>query len=86
MIGQKRIRDDFRLRESGLQGASRLPGPGPVLPLSQRRMGRRDADFWLCGQCCRVLTLEYQDGAGVLTQNRGDVVRETEISQFIAVA
>ena len=39
--------------------------------------------FWLCGQCCRALTLEYQDGVGVLIKNRRDILCEAEISRFI---
>ena len=32
------------------------------------------------------LTLEYQEGEGVLIKNRPDVVRDAELSQFIANA
>jgi hypothetical protein len=42
--------------------------------------------FWLFSGCCLELTLEYQDGAGVLIKNRPDVVSEAEFSRFIAAA
>jgi hypothetical protein len=76
--------------ESELPSGFRLSA-GPVFSLPQRPCGERDAPnlhsvqhFWLFSGCCLELTLEYQDGAGVLIKNRPDVVSEAEFSRFIA--
>ena len=30
--------------------------------------------FWLCGECCRVHTLEYRDGRDVLLESRPEML------------
>jgi hypothetical protein len=42
--------------------------------------------FWLCDDCCRKFTLEYQSGTGVLIKHRPDVACEAETARFIAAA
>jgi hypothetical protein len=42
--------------------------------------------FWLCEDCCREFTLEYQSGIGVLIKHRPDVACKAETARFIAAA
>lgn len=42
--------------------------------------------FWLCGQCCREHTLEYQDGRCVLLKRRRDALCTAGAGRFIAAA
>ena len=42
--------------------------------------------FWLCGKCCRVYSLEYRDGLGVLIFGRPETSDNPETFRFIAAA
>ena len=42
--------------------------------------------FWLCGVCCDVYTLEYQDVRGVLMKNRPEASVNQDALRLIAAA
>jgi hypothetical protein len=42
--------------------------------------------FWLCGICCRVYTLEYRGGSGVLIKDRLETPENHETLRLIAAA
>ena len=42
--------------------------------------------FWLCDECCREHTLEYQQGCGVLLKIRKESLHVVEAPHLIAAA
>jgi len=91
-FAKKRIRDDFRVCESGLRSGFRLRGQGRFFRFDKNASAGETPNmhsvqhFWLCEQCCQELTLECQDGVGVVIKSRSDIVCEAEILRFIAAA
>jgi len=42
--------------------------------------------FWMCGACCRLYMLEYQNGRGVLLGGRQGTSEKQDLSRLIAAA